>query len=624
MNSNQTKKGKTKRLIPVFFLLASFFLTGFPIWGTIQGDINGDNSVDVGDVNYVINMILGRTPADSLADLNGDSTIDVSDVNRIINIILHNDSTSTGNDSIPNGNDSIPNGNDSIPNGNDSIPNGNDSIPNGNDSIPNGNDSIPNGNDSIPNGNDSIPDSIPSGYDSIPELKGWIPMLPSDTIKGAIISTTRDYYKLGSGRMAVFAVNPGDSVRITIDHDNTINVNMKSWAIYDSENPDDWLASHALASGINVKSVSGTRVLKDIVVPDSAKVLVCSGYFTQNGRIGDGASASKSPFTAYQVERWDSLSKMPQRHSLKVLAVGNSFTCDELSYVPYVIKSIAPDVDVRLRLLTRGSGKIKDWACNVDSDSVSGATNKFYEWKPFPGRWSLPAASSLRQSVMADNWDVILFQQVSTLPYWETVDSSLVELTGWLRNEMGYEGKIGWMLTHAYSDSDVVYSGSFPELTCSDEMWQLNVALADSVMHSGCVDLLIPSGTAVQIARHTRLGDFTYDQLCAGCWYNGARDVNTHLQEGVGPFTAACAAAGALLNQSPVGARVQLSSSWIIPGANPTYSNINTNPTLQAIDQYLGGLGMDDASQQLATECAAAAIEHPYRLDFETEPDTEE
>ena len=54
------------------------------------GDVNGDGTVDISDVNAIINIILG-TAASSYkgnADVNGDGSVDIADVNAIINIIL--------------------------------------------------------------------------------------------------------------------------------------------------------------------------------------------------------------------------------------------------------------------------------------------------------------------------------------------------------------------------------------------------------------------------------------------------------------------------------------------------------------------------------------------------------
>lgn len=56
-----------------------------------NGDVNGDGTIDVDDVNIVINIILGSEDKDKYAgraDVNRDGTIDVDDVNEIINIIL--------------------------------------------------------------------------------------------------------------------------------------------------------------------------------------------------------------------------------------------------------------------------------------------------------------------------------------------------------------------------------------------------------------------------------------------------------------------------------------------------------------------------------------------------------
>ena len=57
----------------------------------LLGDINGDDKVDVGDVNITINIMLGKdSPANHPgdADVSGDGLVDVSDINAIVNIIL--------------------------------------------------------------------------------------------------------------------------------------------------------------------------------------------------------------------------------------------------------------------------------------------------------------------------------------------------------------------------------------------------------------------------------------------------------------------------------------------------------------------------------------------------------
>lgn len=51
-------------------------------------DINHDGSVDIADVNIVINTVLGMGSNEYNCDINGDDDIDIADINRVINAIL--------------------------------------------------------------------------------------------------------------------------------------------------------------------------------------------------------------------------------------------------------------------------------------------------------------------------------------------------------------------------------------------------------------------------------------------------------------------------------------------------------------------------------------------------------
>ncbi len=54
----------------------------------LKGDVNGDGSVDISDVNAVINIMLGKAQPTAVADFSGDGIVDITDVNGIINIML--------------------------------------------------------------------------------------------------------------------------------------------------------------------------------------------------------------------------------------------------------------------------------------------------------------------------------------------------------------------------------------------------------------------------------------------------------------------------------------------------------------------------------------------------------
>ena len=56
---------------------------------TLQGDVNGDEIINILDVVQTINIILGSQESTSLADLNDDGIVNILDVVQLINIVLN-------------------------------------------------------------------------------------------------------------------------------------------------------------------------------------------------------------------------------------------------------------------------------------------------------------------------------------------------------------------------------------------------------------------------------------------------------------------------------------------------------------------------------------------------------
>ncbi|MBQ7689880.1 MAG: dockerin type I repeat-containing protein, partial [Muribaculaceae bacterium] len=54
----------------------------------VPGDADGNGITDIDDVNLVINIMVGRTPATDAADVNGSGNIDIDDLNLVINVML--------------------------------------------------------------------------------------------------------------------------------------------------------------------------------------------------------------------------------------------------------------------------------------------------------------------------------------------------------------------------------------------------------------------------------------------------------------------------------------------------------------------------------------------------------
>ena len=75
-------------------MLLCMMTLGAAAQSSLTGDVNGDGTVNITDVNVIISMILDGKGATPDADVNGDGTVNISDVNTIISIILEGSSHS--------------------------------------------------------------------------------------------------------------------------------------------------------------------------------------------------------------------------------------------------------------------------------------------------------------------------------------------------------------------------------------------------------------------------------------------------------------------------------------------------------------------------------------------------
>ena len=72
-----------RRILLLAFLMMATALAA----SAARGDVNGDDEVNIADVNAVIEVILNEE-GDQAGDVNGDGEVNIADVNYIINIIL--------------------------------------------------------------------------------------------------------------------------------------------------------------------------------------------------------------------------------------------------------------------------------------------------------------------------------------------------------------------------------------------------------------------------------------------------------------------------------------------------------------------------------------------------------
>lgn len=195
--------------------------------------------------------------------------------------------------------------------------------------------------------------------------------------------------------------------------------------------------------------------------------------------------------------------KAAPEKSLKVLAIGNSFSEDALRHM-YQIARSAGASEIVLGNLYIGS-------CNLNTHWTNAKNNVAgYEYqKNSNGSWSTTKGQTMESGLKDENWDFIVLQQVSGLSGVEsTYNSDLTNLIAYVNSKKtNPEAKLAWHMTWAYqSDSNHWdfwrYEGN--------QMTMYNAIVStvqNKVVTNQDIDIIIPSGTAIQNLRTSTIGD---------------------------------------------------------------------------------------------------------------------
>ena len=190
--------------------------------------------------------------------------------------------------------------------------------------------------------------------------------------------------------------------------------------------------------------------------------------------------------------------------TLKVLAIGNSFSVDAMQHLYTVAKAEGVE-EIVLGNLYIGGCPLDKHAANAQSGEK---VYKYY--KNTTGEWqTYPSMVSLLEGVTDEDWDLITMQQGSAKsgiadeyqPYLDTLIAFVKE------NKTNPEAKLFWHMTWAYqSDSD---HSAFPNYGNNQQSMYLGIvnAVQQAVEPTGTFEKLLPVGTAIQNARTGFVGD---------------------------------------------------------------------------------------------------------------------
>lgn len=254
-----------------------------------------------------------------------------------------------------------------------------------------------------------------------------------------------------------------------------------------------------------------------------------------------------------------------QQKTVRILAIGNSFSQDAVEQYLHELAE-AEGISTIIGNMFIGGCSLERHVKNARDNAPAYAYRKIGTdgKKREKGKMSL-------ETVLADeDWDYVSLQQASPFSgMYETYEASLPELIEYVKARLPKKTKLMLHQTWAYASTSK-HSG-FKNYNCNQlTMYQ---AIADAVKKAAKankIKIVIPSGTAIQNARTSFIGDHLN------------RD-GYHLDVKVGRYTAACTWFERIFKHNVVG-----------------------NPYTPE--------GLDEARKAVAQKAAHAAVKHPYKV----------
>jgi len=191
---------------------------------------------------------------------------------------------------------------------------------------------------------------------------------------------------------------------------------------------------------------------------------------------------------------------IPATKTLKVLAIGNSFSSDATEY----LWDIAKDGGVEKIII----GNLYIGGCALDKhySNIKANSGAYTYYKNTNGRWTSTSGVSVQKGLADEEWDIVTVQQASGSSGVETSYAPLSRILDFIaENEPNAD--VYWHLTWAYQGNST--HSSFPTYG-KDQMKMYNAilkALNSKVKVQESIVGIIPSGTAVQNLRSSYIGD---------------------------------------------------------------------------------------------------------------------
>lgn len=241
-------------------------------------------------------------------------------------------------------------------------------------------------------------------------------------------------------------------------------------------------------------------------------------------------------FGLSQASATEEKAKRDNKETIKILAIGNSFSQDALETYLYELAK-AENIKVIIGNLYIGGASLELHWNNAKENKAT------YQYRKIDvnGNKTNTPETSIADAIADEDWDYISFQQVSSS---SGIYESYVEPLPLLFEnvkQMATNPDVKYILhqTWAYAQSST-HSG-FAHY--NNDQLTMYSAIVDAVWRAkelAPIDIIVPAGTAIQNGRSSYIGD----NFCSDSY---------HLDVNIGRYTAACTWFEALFNVNVIG-----------------------------------------------------------------------
>jgi hypothetical protein len=230
--------------------------------------------------------------------------------------------------------------------------------------------------------------------------------------------------------------------------------------------------------------------------------------------------------------------------TIKVLSLGNSFAYYPTKYLSALADSAGiPSSSYRIRILYPQGRSLQQWASAIEENTTVSLMTDI-------GRASIHGEPGVTiRNLLSNDWDIIVLQQNSNnASDYNTHEPYLSQIIDAI---------------HDYCPNPDVMIAWHMIWSKPGKNWYDIMAVSDSVLENENIDFVIPTGTAIENARHTHIWSNIDGNLM--------HDNSGHLAPGVGQYVGACAWFQTLLapffgvtviGNSAVRTQEQVDSEW--------------------------------------------------------------